>query len=191
MKKFIRGAWEMLQTVVIAVSAVLLVRAYVVQPFLVSGESMAPTFKTGDYLLVDEISYNFRDPQRGEIVVLKYPKDRNVYFIKRVIGLPGETVIIENGKVGIFKDGKEIILNESYTASGMAVDQKFKETLGSDQFFVMGDNRNYSFDSRNWGSLSKKDIVGVVRLRLWPLKSAMAFSVPDYSQNINFNGNLK
>jgi len=181
----------MLQTVVIAVSAVLLVRAYVVQPFLVSGESMAPTFKTGDYLLVDEISYNFRDPQRGEIVVLKYPKDRNIYFIKRIIGLPGETVIIENGKVGIFKDGKEIILNENYTASGMAVDQKFKETLGSDQFFVMGDNRNYSFDSRNWGSLSKKDIVGVVRLRLWPLKSAMAFSVPDYSQNINFNGNLK
>lgn len=181
MRKVLKGILEMLETIVIAGVAVYLVRSYIMQPFLVSGDSMLPTFRSGDYLLVDELSYRFRDPQRGEVIVLKYPKNENVYFIKRVIGLPGETVIIKNGVVSIKdKFGNKIDLKEPYVSIKDDRIDQFEKTLGPDEYFVMGDNRNFSYDSRNWGVLPKKDIIGVVRLRLWPLTSVMAFSAPQY-----------
>lgn len=169
----------MLETIAIAVVAVLVVRTFVAQPFLVSGSSMEPTFNNGDYLLVDELTYHFRFPERGEVIVLKYPKDPSSYFIKRVIGLPGETVVIKNGEVTVVDQGKKEVLNEPYLDQPM-VPGDFEETLGPNQYFVMGDNRNYSYDSRSWGPVPSSDVVGVVRLRLWPLATAMAFGTPSY-----------
>lgn len=179
MKKFLWSLFEMFETVAIAIVAVLLVRSFVTQPFLVSGSSMEPTFNDGNYLLIDELSYNFRAPERGEVVVFKYPNDPSSYFIKRIIGLPNETVTIRGGKVSV-KDARGTeVLSEPYVLQGDTASNA-ERVLGGAEYFVMGDNRNFSFDSRNWGPVPATNIVGVVRFRLWPLNEAMAFSAPHY-----------
>ncbi len=179
MRKFLWSLFEMFETLVIIVVAVLLVRSFVTQPFLVSGSSMEPTFNDGNYLLIDELSYDFRAPKRGEVVVFKYPNDPSSYFIKRIVGLPGETVIIRDGKVSVRNATGIEVLNEPYVLQNDTASSVERE-LNSGEYFVMGDNRNFSFDSRNWGPVPAKNIVGVVRFRLWPLQSAMAFSTPQY-----------
>ncbi len=179
MKKFLWSVFEVAETIVIAVAAVFVVRTFIAQPFLVSGSSMEPGFNNGNYLLVDELTYRLRNPERGEVVVFKYPKDPNSYFIKRIIGLPGETVKIEDGRVEVLSDGESQVLREPYILQKTNA-AYFEKTLGPDEYFVMGDNRNFSFDSRSWGPLPKEDIVGVARFRLWPFNEAMAFTPPAY-----------
>ena len=179
MRKILWSVFEVAETVVIAVVAVFVVRSFVAQPFLVSGSSMEPSFQNGNYLLIDELTYRFREPERGEVVVFKYPNDPSSYFIKRVIGLPGETVKIRNGKVEIYSGSAVKFLDEYYINSGAPAGD-LEKTLGVGECFVMGDNRDFSFDSRNWGPLPKSDLVGVVRFRLWPFNEAKAFSAPIY-----------
>lgn len=178
--KFLRSFFETVETVAIAVAVVFVVRAFVAQPFLVSGSSMEPSFSNGDYLLVDEISYRARDPQRGEVIVFRYPGDHRSFYIKRIIGLPGERVVTAGGHVTIYEaDGSQKTLAESYVTQ-QSFSGAVDVTLKSDQYFVMGDNRDFSFDSRAWGPLGKPDIAGLVRFRLWPVEEAMAFGTPSY-----------
>jgi len=179
MRKFLWSFFEVIETVAIAVVAVFLVRTFVAQPFLVSGSSMEPNFDDGNYLLVDELTYRFREPERGEVIVFKYPGDRRSYYIKRIIGLPGEKIAINKGEVSVYKNGEKLILQEDYVKSMRAIGN-FEAQLDENQYFVMGDNRNYSFDSRNWGSLDRSDIIGLARFRLWPISEVMAFSAPSY-----------
>ncbi len=179
MRKFFWSLFEIIETIAIAVVAVVLVRTFVVQPFVVSGASMEPTFYNGNYLLVDELAYRFRSPERGEVVVFRYPGDRRSFYIKRIIGLPGERITLDNGKVSVYKNGKKQELDERYLF-GSSLSGSFDTTLGEDKYFVMGDNRNFSFDSRSWGSLPGSDIIGVVRIRLWPLNEMRAFAAPLY-----------
>lgn len=180
MAHFFKSFLSTFQTVAIAVAAVFIVRTFVAQPFLVSGSSMEPGFSNGDYLLIDELSYRFREPKRGEVVVFRYPGDHRSFYIKRIIGLPGERVRIQNGAVTIHSpDGAEKTLTEEYIAR-QYFSGSIDVTLGSEQYFVMGDNRDFSFDSRMWGPLEKYDITGLVRFRLWPIEEAMAFTAPAY-----------
>lgn len=179
MKKVFQSLFEVFQTVAIAVVAVFFVRTFVAQPFLVSGASMEPTFSNGDYLLVDELVYRLREPARGEVVVFRYPGDDRSFYIKRVIGLPGERILIRNGMVIVTKDGTEVALPEPYTAQGLTAGDT-DVTLGAHEYYVLGDNRGFSFDSRSWGPLADDHVVGMVRMRLWPLSSALAFSAPSY-----------
>lgn len=179
MKKLFWSVFEVAETIIIAVVAVFIVRSFIAQPFLVSGSSMEPSFNNGNYLLVDEFTYNLRNPERGEVVVFKYPKDPNTYFIKRIIGLPGETVRIKDGQVEILSGTKIQDLQEQYISEKSNTGD-FEKKLGPDEYFVMGDNRNFSFDSRSWGPLPKEDLIGVVRFRLWPFNEAMAFTPPTY-----------
>ncbi len=146
-------------------------RLFVVEPFLVYGSSMEPNFETGDYLLVDELTYRLEDPQRGDVIVLRPPvadKEKS-HFIKRIIGLPGETVIVQNEKVTIknsaHPDG--FILDEPYIRLNSTREATFH--LGNDEYFVMGDNRPVSSDSRNWGSLKRTAITGRALVRLYPI----------------------
>lgn len=186
MRRFFSSFLEVFEVAAIAIGAVFLIRNFLVQPFLVSGASMVPTFQNGDYLLIDELTYRLRDPKRGEVAVFRYPKDiSTTYFIKRVIGLPGEKIEIVDGKVVVINtehpDG--LVLNESYIPSTVQTQGncgKSSFELGKGEYLVLGDNRLQSFDSRCWGSLEKKDVVGVVRLRLWPVAHAMAFGAPTY-----------
>lgn len=168
--------WEIFEVFVIAVAAVWLIRSFLVQPFLINGASMEPNFSDGHYLLIDELSYRLRSPERGEVVVFRSPTDDGTFFIKRIVAMPGERVTIKSGEV--FINGKP--LEEGYIAPGTRTFGDRDLTLESDQYFVLGDNRSYSFDSRNWGPLSRDRIIGVVRLRLWPLNQAMAIEKPSY-----------
>jgi len=183
MKRFLSSILEVVEIALIAVVSVFLIRSFLIQPFLVSGDSMSPNFSNGDYLLVDELTYKFRSPERGEVVVFRYPQDESTYFIKRIIGLPGETVKISSDQVSVFETqgDKEIPLDErDYLPLETITSGNETVALGENQYFVLGDNRSYSFDSRSWGILEFDEIVGVARIRLWPINSLKAFAAPNY-----------
>lgn len=171
-KKYASFILEIAKIAVIAFIIVAPIRYFLFQPFVVSGASMAPNFATGDYLIIDEISYRFSDPQRGDVVVFNssfIPNYKGQRFIKRVIGLPGETVDIKNGVVSILKDGKEVTLDEKYLPSDFKTYGDTNITLGSEEYFVLGDNRANSYDSRMWGVVQKKYILGKASLRILPI----------------------
>ncbi len=163
---------ELLKFALVAVIIVVPVRLFVAQPFIVSGASMDPTFDNGQYLVVDELSYRFDEPSRLDVVIFKYPKDPSQYFIKRIIGLPNETVRIDQNSVTITtKNGEEIALNEPYVVN-KGNGGTLTKTLSDGEYFVMGDNRPESSDSRFWGILPRENIVGRAFLRLLPLQTA-------------------
>lgn len=167
--------WDLIRFGLITIAIVLPVRIFIAQPFLVSGPSMDPTFRDGNYLIVDEISYRFMEPKRGEILIFKRPEE-NKYLIKRIIGLPGETVVLNGKSISIInKDHTNgFTLDQSFVVNTMSEDPK-RYVLDDDHYFVLGDNRPVSYDSRGWGPLDKKNIVGRAFLRLYPLNKIEVF----------------
>jgi len=160
---------ETLGYIITALIIVVPIRAFVAQPFVVNGASMDSTFKDGEYLIVDEISYRFAEPQRGDVVVFRYPLDTKKYFIKRIIGLPGETVRVSGETVSVInaENPKGFVIPEPYTHSQTI--GNLTTTLHAGEYFVMGDNRVVSLDSRSWGALPEKDIIGKPFARLLPI----------------------
>ncbi|MCA9359335.1 signal peptidase I [Candidatus Kaiserbacteria bacterium] len=160
---------EIVRFSIFAILIVIPIRMFIAQPFIVSGASMDDTFHSGEYLIVDQLSYHFDQPTRGEVIIFRYPRDPSKFFIKRVIGLPGETITIENAKVTITNDENPdgFTLEEPYIKS-MEPAAPMSETLGEREYFVMGDNRDQSSDSRSWGVLQEERIVGRAFLRLFP-----------------------
>lgn len=168
---------EIIKFTVIALIIVIPIRTYIAQPFIVDGPSMDPTFNTGQYLIVDQLTYHFSDPERQDVIVFRYPNNPKVFFIKRIIGLPGETVSIESGKVKIInKENPEgFLLTENYIGNNHRASDSFIKKLGDDEYFVMGDNRVESSDSRLWGPLEKRYVVGRAFLRLLPVTKISVF----------------
>jgi len=162
--------WELIRFAVIAVLIVIPIRVFIAQPFVVSGSSMFPTFKNADYLIVDELSYHLGDPKRYDVVVFRYPGDTSKFYIKRVIGLPGETIDVSGSTVVIKNKEHEdgFVLNQPFI--GSQSDKNAHLELKDGEYFVMGDNRGASSDSRYWGSVQKNLIVGRALLRLLPVK---------------------
>jgi signal peptidase I len=151
------------------VLVVIPIRVFVVSPFVVDGESMHPTFENLDYLIVDELLYDFKAPARGDVIVFRYPGNPSIFYIKRIIGLPGETVSVNHGGVSIITaTGTTLTLAEPYIVNEDATYTK-EVSLLPGEYFVMGDNRPNSSDSRVWGPLPRKDIIGRVDLRLLPI----------------------
>ncbi len=178
MKKIFIFIWEIVKIVSISLAIIIPIRYYLIQPFFVRGASMEPNFDNGQYLVIDEISYRFNDPDRGDVIVFKYPLDPSQYYIKRVIGLPGEKIEIKDNSIFIYNSEfpQGIILNESYyLPEGRITRGSINVKLSDDEYFVLGDNRSASSDSRQWGSLSKDNIIGRVWLRAWPFDSAKIF----------------
>ncbi len=161
-------SWKFIFLVIIVL---LPIRLFIAEPFLVYGSSMEPNFDTGDYLIVDELSYRLSDPKRGDVVVLQPPTDESKHFIKRVIGLPFETVEVKGNVVTIYNstnpDG--FILSEPYLK--FKSDKEARYVLKENEYFVMGDNRAVSYDSRSWGPLTRDHITGKAFLRLYPFDS--------------------
>lgn len=161
---------------VITVAIVIPIRLYIAQPFVVSGASMVPAFESGHYLIIDEVSYRFEDPKRGEVVIFRFPPQPSKFLIKRVAALPRETIEIK---------GEDIIIRNADSPDGFLWQQGAvnsnrktggqKVALGDDEFFVIGDNRDESADSRLWGPLSRKFIVGRPLIRLFPLDEVGVF----------------
>jgi signal peptidase I len=182
MRNFFASFLEVLEIAVIAIAAVFVVRTYLVQPFLVSGTSMYPNFQNGDYVLVDELTYRIRPPERGEVVVFHDPEDYGTYFIKRVIGLPSEKVTIESSTITVYNAAHPggFALDETYIPAGTVTTDNATYTLSSSTYLMLGDNRPFSYDSRSWGLLPAKNIVGLVRVRLWPITAITAFADPKY-----------
>lgn len=164
--------WDLVRFALTVLVIAVGIRMFVAQPFVVSGSSMVPTFDDKNYLIVDELSYRFHEPVRGDVVIFHPPgQPKGVYYVKRVIGLPGETITIKNGVVTISNEEhpKGIVLNEPYISA--ATTTTTTKTVGADEYFVMGDNRPFSSDSRFWGTLPRANIVGRAFFRLFPLKA--------------------
>jgi signal peptidase I len=168
-KTKIQSFWELVRFALIALVIVIPIRILVAEPFIVSGNSMVPTFENNDYLIVDKLSYELGNIKRDDVVVFHYPYDTTKFFIKRIIGLPNETVDIK---------GNEVTITNASHPNGFKLDQPFVKNpanndthfvLTNSEYFVMGDNRPESSDSRYWGAVDKKFMVGRAFFRLWPI----------------------
>lgn len=176
---FFSFLFDLLKTFVIVALIAFAIRYFVIQPFVVDGDSMLPTFINNEYLIAEKISYDFKNPSRGDVVIFRYPKNPEIVYIKRVIGLPGEIVQIKDYAVYIAQstDSEAKKLSESYvpTTSRTYVysesekNQEYKIALKDDEYFVMGDNREHSSDSREWGILPRANIIGRVWITVTPL----------------------
>ena len=164
--------WEIAKVIGISLVLAFSIRYFIAQPFIFRGASMESSFEDREYLVIDEVTFYFRQPERGEVIVFRYPRDPRQFFIKRIIGLPGERVEIKEGKVKIFNDQNPMgfILEESYLdPPGRLTRPDLSTTLGGYEYFVLGDNRDFSSDSRVWGVLERKFITGRAVFRAWPL----------------------
>ena len=162
---------ELIKIALISLAIIVPVRYFLIKPFYVNGASMEPSFYNHEYLIVDEISYRFSSPQRGDVVVFKYPRDLSQFFIKRIIGLPGERVVVSNGEVYIYnsKNTEGVALDEKYIPAYIKTFGDIDLVLKKQEYFVLGDNRTASLDSRRFGALSKDFIIGKAWIRGWPL----------------------
>ena len=172
-KSGVNFVFDFLETIVVALSVFVVIYLFIVQPHEVKGSSMEPTFQNNEYIITDKVSYRFGKPNRGDVVIFKAPVNPDVDYIKRIIGLPGETVMIENGRIYI--DGK--ILNEPYLEDltpvfpGGFIKEGAVVSVPEDHYFVMGDNRPHSSDSREFGPIEKKLIIGKAVFRYWPINN--------------------
>jgi signal peptidase I len=162
--------WETVKVIVISLAIILPIRYYLVQPFFVRGASMEPNFEDGDYLLVDELSYRFSMPERGDVIIFRFPLNKSQFFIKRIIGLPGETVKVKDNTVTIYNKEKPegFALSENYLSPEQETVGDSIVKLDDNDYFVLGDNRVQSSDSRRWGLVNKSLITGKAFLRPWP-----------------------
>ncbi len=186
LRRYMAGAGlallEFIKVALLAGITIALVRYYLFKPFYVKGASMEPTFLDHEYLIIDELSYRLHAPTRGDIIVFKYPNNHQEYFIKRIIGLPGERVKISESKVTIYNNEhpEGLLLNETYIPKSVVTEGEVNMSLSKDQYFVMGDNRENSFDSRRFGKVDASLIVGRTWLRGWPLNRIQVFEAPKY-----------
>jgi signal peptidase I len=186
--------WEVVKVFFWAMVIIVPIRIFLFQPFFVQGASMEPNFMDSDYLIVNEFGYkttninfggvtlfradSFKELQRGEVVIFRYPKDPSQFFIKRVIGLPGEEVKVNSGQVTIINSAHPdgFVLDEkSYLSADVVTSGALDITLSDDQYFVMGDNRTHSSDSRAWGPVPRENIIGEVLLRAWPFNKVEVY----------------
>lgn len=183
MKKIASVIFELVKIIVIALAIVIPIRYFLIQPFYVKGASMEPTFYDHEYLIVNELIYRMDEPKRGDVVVFKYPRNPEQYFIKRVIALPGESIKIENGIVYIQKIDSEdwLLLDESqYLNESVKTYPNFELEVLENEYFLMGDNRSSSLDSRIFGAVEKNFIIGKTWLRAWPMDKITNFEQINY-----------
>src|SRR4030043_643725 len=182
MRTFFVFAWEIFKIFVVSLAIIIPIRYFLIQPFFVQGASMEPNYEDGQYLIIDEITYRFREPERGEVIVFKYPQNPSEFFIKRIIGLPGETLKISGSQIIIENESNPdgFILDESSYLKNIPNMGQETLILKNDEYFVLGDNRSASFDSRRWGALPKRDIIGKVWIKAWPISQAGIPEEHDY-----------
>lgn len=179
--RMIAGFFDFLQGIVALAAVMVMIYLFVMSPQEVSGHSMEPNFRNGDYILTNKLIYKMKDPQRGDIVIFKSPKNKDIDYIKRVIGLPGETVLLKNQHFYI--NGK--LLEERYDYNKPVYGESFMHegeeiTVPPDHYFVVGDNRPGSSDSREFGPVSKYDFIGQAFLRYWPTTTMGILPHPTY-----------
>jgi signal peptidase I len=162
--------WEFIESIVFALAIFAIVYLFLFQPNQVKGKSMHPTFEDNEYILTDKVTFRMRSPKYNDIVVFKSPKNEEVDFIKRIIGTPGDKVRISGGKV--YLNGEELLENylpvSAFTPSGNFAREGVEVVVPDNQYFVLGDNRTGSSDSREWGFVKREEFIGKVFFRYFP-----------------------
>lgn len=173
---------ELVKTLIISLTIILPIRYFIIQPFYVKGASMEPNFHDKDYLIINEFTYRVSAPQRGDIVIFKNPRNTKEFFIKRIIGLPNEKIKIYDNKIFLYNDGYPdgAIIEEIYLPEGGDTRGNEIVELKENEYYVLGDNRNHSLDSRVFGSINKNLIIGKVWVRGWPLDKFTVFGEEEY-----------
>ena len=156
---------EIIESIVIAVILAVVIRMFIIEPFYIPSGSMEPTLLINDRIIVSKVSYYFNEPERGDIVVFKYPKDPERNFVKRLIGKPGEVIELRDSK--LYVDGKQVAQN--FLPPGLEYPDYGPIKVPEGQYFMLGDNRNNSEDSRYWGTLPEENIIGKAVVIYWPL----------------------
>jgi len=180
---------EIIKIFILAVVVIVPIRVFLFQPFFVQGASMEPNFEDGEYLIVNELGYketdlkflkvdSFREIKREDVIVFRYPNNPSQFFIKRVIGLPGERIKVDKGAVYIYNGANPegLKLDEKYLPVGLTTKGENDYQIKDDEYFVMGDNRSHSSDSRVWGPIKTSHVVGKVLLRAWPVHKFNIFT---------------
>jgi len=186
LKRYLAGAGlallEFIKVAVLAGITIALVRYFLFKPFYVKGASMEPNFFDHEYLIIDELSYRFHNPSRGDVIVFRYPNNPKEYFLKRIVGLPGERIKIAANQITIYNESNPegLVLEEKYLSDDILTEGEKIVSLNNNQFYVMGDNRPNSFDSRRFGPVDANLIVGRTWLRGWPLNRLQIFETPEY-----------
>ena len=180
-KRAAAALFDFLQGIVAFAAVLVMVYLFVMSPQEISGSSMEPNFHNGEYILTNKIIYKIADPERGDIVIFKSPKNKEIDYIKRIIGLPGETVVLKAGTMYI----NNVPLSEPYNYNkpvygGSFLKEGVPFTVPSGMYFVMGDNRPGSSDSREFGPIAKEDFIGKALLRYWPVNEAGLIAHPIY-----------
>jgi len=177
---------DFIETAVVALSLFVVVYLFIFQPHQVKGDSMLPNYHDGEYLLTNKVSYRVGKPKRGDVIIFKAPKNEDYDYIKRIIALPQETVWVNNGQVfinDVLLDESLYLANDVKTKPGLFLSTDKRFTLPDEEYFVMGDNRDHSSDSRDWGSVPTKNIIGKAWFRYWPPQK-MGF-VPSYKYSLD------
>lgn len=164
-KRYALAFKELLESVIIAIILALIIRTFLFQFFWIPSHSMEPTLLINDRIIVTRFSYWFNEPQRGDVVVFKYPLDPKKDYVKRLIGLPGEKIQIINSKLYI----NDILVEESYLPEGLKFGDFGPIQVPEGNYFMMGDNRNNSSDSRVWGFVEEDLLIGKAQFIYWPL----------------------
>lgn len=180
-KKLVSAVFDFLQSIVVVMALMVMVYLFIMSPQEISGESMYPTFENGEYILTNKVEYKIHEPLRGDVIVFKSPSNKDIDYIKRIIGVPGDTVSLVDGKY--YVNGK--LLDESYlppnlyTFAGSFLKENQEITVPAGYYFVSGDNRPHSLDSREFGVIPKTDIIGKALLRYWPFDRAGLIKNPN------------
>jgi len=162
---------DLVETIITALLVFVIIYLFLFQPHQVKGNSMQPNFEDGEYLLTNKVTYRINKPKRGEVVIFESPQNKDFDYIKRIIGLPGEKVKIVNGKIfinGSVLDESAYLADDVYTQEGSFLPENEEVDVSENQYFVVGDNRSHSSDSREWGFISVENIIGKTWVRYWP-----------------------
>lgn len=180
-RKLIAAIFDFLQSIVVVMALMVMVYLFIMSPQEISGESMYPTFENGEYILTNKVEYKIHEPQRGDVVVFKSPTNKDIDYIKRIIGVPGDTVNLIDGKY--YLNGQLLpepyLPPNLYTFAGSYLKENQAITVPPDNYFVSGDNRPHSLDSREFGVVPKRDFIGKAFLRYWPFDRAGLIKKPD------------
>ncbi|OGG29518.1 signal peptidase I [Candidatus Gottesmanbacteria bacterium RIFCSPLOWO2_01_FULL_49_10] len=183
LKRVVAAFFDFLQGIVVIMAVMVMIYLFIVSPQEINGASMEPNFHNGEFILTNKIEYKFHEPKRGEVVIFKSPRNKDVDYIKRIIGLPGDTVLLKDNK--LYVNGNPV--DEPYLSPGVNVfggsylREGAEEIVPEGSYFVAGDNRPHSSDSREFGPIPKEDFIGKAFLRYWPFSQFGWVPVQHYS----------
>lgn len=182
-KRAVAAFFDFLQGIVVVLAILVMIYLFIMSPQEINGASMEPNFHNGEYILTNKILYKFRSPKRGDVVIFKSPRNKEIDFIKRIIGLPGDTVMLRNNTFYVNDQPvEEPYLEPEVTIFGGSFLKEGESTIVPEgMYFVVGDNRPHSSDSREFGPVALEDFIGVAIFRYWPFSEMGTLPHPSYS----------